>query len=83
MKILRAGAPWTLTVECLKCHSLLLIEEHDISLEQTYPPIRGEDYGENRWKCTNCGGSYVIKGVPEHVSVLARSKAKWNVGQGQ
>ena len=82
MKILRAGPPWpwTLTCECHGCRSLLVVEEGDIVLKQTFP-IKGEDYGENRWKCPNCGLSYVIKEMPEHVRALVRSKANWNVGQ--
>lgn len=81
MKILRSGPPWTLKCECSGCRSLLVVEEDDIVLEQTFPPIKGEDYGQNRWKCPNCSLTYIIQELPEHVRTLARSKAKWNVGQ--
>jgi len=71
MKILRTGPPWALKCECRSCRSLLLIDisndfqEEDITLEPT----------------PNCGNSYLIEDLPAYVKDLARSKAKWNVGQ--
>lgn len=90
MKVLRSGPPWTLTVQCFDCQSLLLVEENDITLEQTPPPaceeerraLRGKpDYGQHFWKCAACGKSQQIDEVPAHVKNLARMKADWNVGQ--
>lgn len=79
MKILRKGAPWSLTVACSQCQSLLMVEENDVLLVPK--GTRGADFGKTVWKCPICKTTHDIE-VPEHVSTIAHRDADWNVGQG-
>lgn len=77
MKLLRDGAPWTVTLTCNSCKSLLLVEDTDITLEQA--PVT--DYGVLCCKCIKCNTYLNIGEVPAYVQQMAEKKATWNVGQ--
>jgi len=79
MKILRKGPPWTLTTSCVKCQSLILIEENDVLLVPE--GVRDSDFGKTVWKCPVCKTEHSVK-VPDYVKDIATADADWNVGQG-